>query len=469
MNNFLQEFETLKKEVWFLKNKTIKDLTEEVAMLTGGEVDSTLTGKINSLEESVAGLESGLKSLEVVVNSNSDNIVDVSEHVGELSTVISSIQEDIVGINSQIEALKDTDELMSGNINTLSDNLSKVEQSVDDLTERVNGLSGGIDLSALQADIEALKVSDSQQNFDIGGIKTTQANNISLIDHHTAKIGVLQEEMDVLQEDIVEIKADIEQLQSSGGGGGDTTAIEQQLAKHESDISSLNTSVGELEQTLSEIENEVDTISTEQTAIKLQVNTNSASITSLQESDSNQNEDISSLNDTTSSLSTSIANVEAVATTNSQTLASLQAEIDAMKSKLDNVKSQRVVVLYDKNSTDASVNLGYTAGVTGYLNLMMDLTPYSRLRVFCSLYASDVQKEIDLVNRQRTDISFVASHTNAKNFYLFKVNIPTNKARLSTMAYSIWTWDATNSVLSVEQGKSNDNIFVYRIEGIIEE
>ena len=50
MNNLTHDIEMLKKEIWFLKNTTIKNLLEEVASLTGGNIDSTLLGRIKDLE-----------------------------------------------------------------------------------------------------------------------------------------------------------------------------------------------------------------------------------------------------------------------------------------------------------------------------------------------------------------------------------------------------------------------------------
>lgn len=411
MNNFIQELETLKKEVWFLKNKTIKKIIEELSSIGGGGVDSTLTERIKNLESATQTLENNLKTLQAEVSENSENLVDVSEHVGQLADVIATIQDNMLSLNSEIAELKGTDELLSENINKISDDLAKVQESLENLQSQVGMIASSVQVNS--EEIEKLKESDEKQNLDISGIKSVQDSHLNLLNNYEARIGTLENSMTDVQEDISTLEERVSSVEQSGGGsGGDTSALTQQLENH------------------------------------------AARIEALESSDTLQN--------------TSIANVETATTANTQSIESLLAKVEEMQTKLNNVKAPVVDVLYDMRSDDASINLGYTSGLVGYTNLTMDFTPYSRVRIFGSLNQCDCQKEIDLVNRYRYDVELEGFANSRKTFTMFRVQIPATKTKFQAVGYSTWTWSDDTSTVTVTHDKTSESIFVYRIEGIKE-
>ena len=451
MNSYIHDIEILKKEVWFLKNK-IKLLVEEISGITGGTIEQTLLERLTALENGVSTLENSLKSLELEVDTNTSNIADISVHIGELSTNISSIQENISLINKEIVNLKATDELLSGNINSLSDSISSINEEIDkinsnmdimgtniadlakndlvfddaieDLGKRVTAVENQvseIDFSAVSGEIQALKAVDEE----LSG-KITQ---------NTQDILNLSSSFDNLSGEFSDFKTSTnEKISSVEGYEARITAVESGVSQNSENVTALQERVGIVESSISDVQ----AMSEE----------NSGKIEVLESSDASQTSDIASI---------------------TQTIANLQQEIETLKSQSGGGgSSPKTVVVYDKNSEDEAINLGYPDGIVGYSNISIDLSAYSRLRIYATLYNMDCQREIVLANRNKNDVTFFAMFTSGRVFMFFKAQVPPTLARFQTAGYGRWTWDPTTSTLSVEEGKSVANVYIYRIEGIID-
>ena len=382
MNNFKNDIENIKKEIYFLKNK-IKELADALNNSGGGgSVDSTIYQRVTILEEKVVAFENSLNSLDADVKTNSTNINEIILQVGEISEQIDLIKSDISSINQEINSLKQTDELLAGNINTINDNISSINEQVSSLNSIIDMLSDNV---------------------------TELSKNYYLIN----------DEVDDLEKRVVA-------LEESSGGSVDLSEVNQTLNAHTQDITALQEDMAEVQGNVQE---------------------NSQNIQTLQTSDSSQN--------------TSIADLGSL-------VSSLTSEIEELKSKMANVKSTRTVVVYDKNSTDESVNFGYPSGITGNKQVLMDLTPYTKVRVYVSLYSMECQQEIVLANRNKYDITFFAMHTTGKYFHITKATIPVKQDRIMFHGYGNWNYSATTDTFEITSGNTIDNVFIYRIEGIIE-
>ena len=127
-----------------------------------------------------------------------------------------------------------------------------------------------------------------------------------------------------------------------------------------------------------------------------------------------------------------------------------------------------VDVVYDKNSTDAGINLGYPDGITGNKQVVMDLTRYTKVRIYVSMWNMECQQEIVLANRNKYDVSFFAMHTSGKMFHITKATIPVKLDRIIFHGYGDWNYSSTTDTFEITSGNSVENVFIYRIEGIIE-
>ena len=529
MNNYIHDIEVLKKEVWFLKGK-IKLLAEEISGITGGTIEQTLLERLTTLEGDFATLENSLKTLKVEVDTNTSNIGNISVHIGEISSLISSVQESVSALNSEISGLKATDELISGNVNSLSDSISKINEqltiiesnmdimgsnisdlakndlvfdnAIEDLGNRVTAVEkqmNEIDFSSVSGEIESLKAVDTelsakitQNTQDIVGVATSidKLNTIVTEFKSTTneKISVLESNDDSLNSQLQELKEEM--------GNIDLSIINQTLIEHDNKLNSYNeeideisnnvenlnnnvasnsekiisqeTRISSLESGITELEKEVDVNSENITAVQEKVDTVELSLTQLQTTVGENGERIEVLESSDASQTSEIEELNNLISTLNSTASTLQAEIEVLKAQMDSIKVPKTVVIYDKNSTDEAVNLGYPDGIVGYKNVSIDFTPYTRVRIYATIYNCDVQKEVILANRNKNDISFYAQSASPKVFFNFKVLIPFTLTRFQTAGYGKWTWSATEGVLSVESGTTTENVYVYRIEGIID-
>ena len=154
MNTFIHDIESLKKEVWFIKNNSIKNILAELALLSGGDQDNTFAQRVATLESVVESIQNNIKSLEVMVTENNETVNDISEHVADLATLVSGFQDNVARAYEEIASLKISDELISESINNLTDIVNTLSENVEDLKESVEGFSSKI--SQLEDSDEAL-------------------------------------------------------------------------------------------------------------------------------------------------------------------------------------------------------------------------------------------------------------------------------------------------------------------------
>ena len=114
------------------------------------------------------------------------------------------------------------------------------------------------------------------------------------------------------------------------------------------------------------------------------------------------------------------------------------------------------------------MNFGYTSGLPGQKFLNIDFTKYTKVRAYATIINNDAIFEMDLTKRVKTAVSKIVASSSAPRIWLsFGINIVASKTRIQALGYSMWSWNPTDAVLSVEYGASRDDIYVHRIEGIV--
>ena len=120
---------------------------------------------------------------------------------------------------------------------------------------------------------------------------------------------------------------------------------------------------------------------------------------------------------------------------------------------------RKPVVLYDKNSTDPSINKGYTSGImsdgVGNVRVSIDFSPYKKVKIYANLDGMNAVSEYDFTSGTDQfsilcgDIISARAKVNYMSGYISKTQFRPVFAGLSETAKD-----------------NNANYYVYRIEGI---
>ena len=124
------------------------------------------------------------------------------------------------------------------------------------------------------------------------------------------------------------------------------------------------------------------------------------------------------------------------------------------------------IVLYDKDSTDSNINLGYTSGALGRTTLTIDLSSYEKLSIYASLNGFSAQTTIYLKNRTLTDHVIFSAADNFTSLHFLKVNIPSSLDKVEVKNMGVYTYDSTTGNVSFQYSSRKAGYFIYRIEGM---
>lgn len=126
-------------------------------------------------------------------------------------------------------------------------------------------------------------------------------------------------------------------------------------------------------------------------------------------------------------------------------------------------------LIYDMDSTDASINHGFTTGMTGTKYINHDFSQYHTIRIYARLYTSNCVQEIPVKNRKVAQSAMIVTGSNpiiiSSLNILFTIEPLLN--RLQVGAYGKYTFSSATGTFTLDSGSSDDNFYVYRIEGIV--
>lgn len=127
------------------------------------------------------------------------------------------------------------------------------------------------------------------------------------------------------------------------------------------------------------------------------------------------------------------------------------------------------ILIYDMDSEDENVNRGFTSGMKGTNYIQLDFSQYKSIRIYARLYTSNCVQEIPVKNRKVAQTAMVVTGSNpiiiSSLNILFTIEPLLN--RLQVGAYGKYTFSSAEGTFTLESGASNDNFYVYRIEGIV--
>lgn len=127
------------------------------------------------------------------------------------------------------------------------------------------------------------------------------------------------------------------------------------------------------------------------------------------------------------------------------------------------------ILIYDMDSEDENVNRGFTSGMKGTNYIQLDFSQYKSIRIYARLYTSNCVQEIPVKNRKVAQTAMVVTGSNpiiiSSLNILFTIEPLLNSLQVG--AYGKYTFSSETGTFTLESGASNDNFYVYRIEGIV--
>lgn len=138
---------------------------------------------------------------------------------------------------------------------------------------------------------------------------------------------------------------------------------------------------------------------------------------------------------------------------------------------------ERVDVVYDKDSSDASINLGYTGGVQNLQEVNIDLSKYKKCNAYLNLYESgnfasgsgnrnDILQIDLLTNRIENNLS-VATNTFGYIYYFDETwNVNSSQLFMARIDYNHLTKTFVPKLAYDGQLVTSSNYYIYKIEGI---
>lgn len=117
-------------------------------------------------------------------------------------------------------------------------------------------------------------------------------------------------------------------------------------------------------------------------------------------------------------------------------------------------------VIYDKDSSDSNINWGYTSGISGVFTKNIDLSKFSRLRIFVNNYEHGGITEFDVKSypyNNSSGMTTVYSFVYDGGFYLYKIECSYKENILAFV---------TNRTSYVGVLNTMAGGYIYKIEGV---
>ena len=99
MLDIFGEVERLKKEVWYLKTKTIPAL-QDMIEAGGGQNLTEIETALSQLQTTVSGLSNTVESIDTTLGENTSDISSLTQQLSSVSTQLSQAEADISAIQT---------------------------------------------------------------------------------------------------------------------------------------------------------------------------------------------------------------------------------------------------------------------------------------------------------------------------------------------------------------------------------
>ena len=154
----------------------------------------------------------------------------------------------------------------------------------------------------------------------------------------------------------------------------------------------------------------------------------------------------------------------------SEELEAIEDRIDAIEESVEELESiagkEKIDLIYDMRSEDATINRGYTSGATYGNTFRLDFSQYTSIRIYASINGCEVQKVIKVAGRKKSDLSVNAINSTFNSVNYLRFTFPVNNSAFQVGQYAIYSFDLNNNTFQVTKGTTNSLFFVYRLEGI---
>ena len=126
-------------------------------------------------------------------------------------------------------------------------------------------------------------------------------------------------------------------------------------------------------------------------------------------------------------------------------------------------------LIYDMDSTDASINHGFTSGMKGGDYIDADYSQYRKVRIYARLYNANCVQEVAVKNRKYADITLNAASPTPTvlSFLKLQMSLEPYLNRLQVMAYARYAFSTSSGTFTLDYGLTSETFYVYRIEGIV--
>lgn len=357
-------------------------------------------------------------------------IKKVIPHLEELLN--NTTAQEIASIKTQLALQVENIESLEDSIGQIEQSLSSQENSITSLNNSISSLSS--QATQLSSSLQTLSAQVDAHGTSISTINSTLTSISDTVEDNTVALSTANSNISALQTSINQISSIVDQ--------------------HSGSILSMSVDLGTVSNTAEEAYSLATSVNTSLSNLSSTVASNVGKVSVLES-------DVSTLESSTTALQTSVDGLTSSVNTLSSALSSLENQIA-------NLPTEQTEVIYDMDSTDASINHGYTSGMSGGNYIDQDYSIYRKIRVYARLYNANCVQEFAVKNRKYVDMTLVAASPTPTvlSFLKMQMNLEPYLSRLQVMAYARYVFSNSTGTFTLDYGLSTNTFYVYRIEGI---
>lgn len=440
--------EQIEKEIWHLVKKQLPKLKEEILASVGGsdivKKLSELADKVKDTHNNILTVFERLNDVESLANSNSYYIDKLTSDMKKISLSLEQMTLDIDSLKyfvdenttmlsthtQEIETLKDNKDTIYNTLNEQFEMFKSIENSIANTNKAV--LENERNIYKNLDNIETLSTTLESTRSSMTNIALTANTNSEAIVSLENSYSTLSNTLDSTRASMTAINQNVKVLSDS------VDAMSSKFSTIENafnDVKDIPSEFASLQTTVNSFQSQIDSTKSSLTAINLKVNSYSSSIETI----TTQN------------------------TANATRMAEIEKKLSSLTTSVNNLVSYDL--LYDKDSTDANINHGFTDGIGGTDTLPFNFADYSYLRLYAVVNGVQGLIDMPLENRLRTDYTIVTSNMTCSTIAFFKVSVVPKISKVQPSYTGIYTYDtATSSFKQTFRGMDRTKSYIHRIE-----
>lgn len=240
-----------------------KTSIENISSSIGG-ISSSIGGindVIDNINSSIGGIKDNLGDLTIQVNTNTENISQLTQTAEQIQATVTQNKKSIATINSSIGTLSGKVTENTTNISQLTQRADSIQASVTQNSERIEQISGSV-----SGDLTGIINQVTTNTNNIAALKIKADNINSKVESNTTKIekigtdiGTANEKLDSMQTTITNNKSEIDQRADE---------ISSIVSSHTEKIDNLTGKVTQNTTNISNIDQKADSIQSTVTRIE---------------------------------------------------------------------------------------------------------------------------------------------------------------------------------------------------------